>query len=32
VTEYGREIRELDINPLVVLEKGARVVDALIVK
>lgn len=32
VTDYGRNIRELDINPLVVLEKGARVVDALIVK
>jgi acetate---CoA ligase (ADP-forming) len=32
VTGYGPNIRELDINPLVVLEKGARVVDALLVK
>jgi acyl-CoA synthetase (NDP forming) len=32
VTDYGGNIRELDINPLIVLKKGARVVDALIVK
>lgn len=32
VTDYGANIRELEINPLVVLEKGARVVDALLLK
>lgn len=32
VTDYGNKIRELDINPLVVSESGARVVDALIIK
>lgn len=32
VMDYKTEIRELDINPLVVFPKGAKVVDALIVK
>jgi acetyltransferase len=29
---WGERIRELDINPLVVFPRGAKVVDALIVK
>lgn len=32
VTDHGDAIRELDINPLVVSKKGAKVVDALIIK
>jgi len=32
VADYGDDIKELDINPLVVFERGAKVVDALIVK
>ncbi|MBN1662551.1 MAG: acetate--CoA ligase family protein [Deltaproteobacteria bacterium] len=32
VTDHGDRIKELDINPLVVFPKGAKVVDALIVK
>lgn len=32
VVDHGEAIRELDINPLVVSKKGAKVVDALIVK
>jgi hypothetical protein len=32
VTEHGDQIDELDLNPLVVLPKGAKVVDALITK
>jgi acetyl-CoA synthetase (ADP-forming) len=29
--EHGATIRELDVNPLTVLAKGAKVVDALLV-
>lgn len=32
VTDYGDTIRELDINPLVVNARGAKVADALIIK
>ncbi len=32
LTDHGDAVKELDINPLVVFKKGARVVDALIVK
>jgi len=32
VTDHGDQIDELDINPLVLLPKGAKVVDALITK
>jgi len=32
VTDHSTSIKELDINPMVVFEEGARVVDALIIK
>jgi len=32
VTDHGDQIDELDINPLVLLPKGAKAVDALITK
>ena len=32
VTEHGDQIDELDLNPLILLPKGAKVVDALITK
>ena len=32
LTDHGNSVRELDINPLVVFKRGARVADALIVK
>lgn len=32
VTDYGSEIKELDVNPLIISAEGAKVADALIVK
>ncbi len=32
LTDHGDAVKELDINPLIVFKKGAKVADALIVK